>query len=72
MQQERRGQHGCVRRGSGAEPWFDLPATVVRFGRQRGEAMGRMESAVKGRNHLITTLLAGHRSTKALIHGARV
>lgn len=34
--------------------------------------MGRMESAVKRKHHLITTLLAGRRSTKALIHGTRV
>lgn len=31
-----------------------------------------MVSATKTKHHLITTLLAGCRSTKALIHGVRV
>lgn len=72
VQQERRGQHGCARRGGGAEPWFAPPATVGRFGQQRGETIGKMESAVKRKHRLITAPLAGCRSTQAFIDGAGV
>lgn len=72
MQQEKPGQHGCARRGGGAEPWFALPATVGRFGQQWGETIGKMESAVKRNHRLITALLAGCRSTRAFIDGAGV
>lgn len=67
--QERRGQHGAPGAAELSPSLLCQLQWCVLAGR---EAMGRRESAVKTKYHLITTLLSGRGSTKTLIHGTGV